>query len=106
MTRIIYRHTVATRILHWVNALCVFILLMSGLQIFNAHPRLYWGQYGAKSGHAVLQIYAENSQDGAVGTLAVGCAELRTRGVLGVCGGEYGKSMGGAFASVVRLPGW
>jgi thiosulfate reductase cytochrome b subunit len=46
-TNVIYRHSIATRILHWLNALCVFIVLMSGLQILNAHPRLYWGQYGA-----------------------------------------------------------
>jgi thiosulfate reductase cytochrome b subunit len=44
---VIYRHSIATRVLHWLNALCVFIVLMSGLQILNAHPRLYWGQYGA-----------------------------------------------------------
>jgi thiosulfate reductase cytochrome b subunit len=44
---LIYRHSIATRVLHWLNALCVFIVLMSGLQILNAHPRLYWGQYGA-----------------------------------------------------------
>ena len=53
---IIYRHSIATRILHWVNALCVFIVLMSGLQIFNAHPRLYWGEYGADTDTAFIQI--------------------------------------------------
>ena len=36
----IYRHTIATRVLHWVNALCVFLVLMSGLQILSAHPGL------------------------------------------------------------------
>ena len=35
-----------TRITHWINVLCLSLLLMSGLQIFNAHPSLYWGQYG------------------------------------------------------------
>ena len=43
----IYRHTRIVRIAHWINALCFLMLLMSGLQIFNAHPMLYWGQYGA-----------------------------------------------------------
>ena len=38
-----YRHRLPVRITHWVNALCLLILLMSGLQIFNAHPALYWG---------------------------------------------------------------
>ena len=53
---VIYRHSIATRILHWLNAVCVFVVLMSGLQIFNAHPRLYWGEYGANTDTAVIQI--------------------------------------------------
>ena len=32
------------RITHWVNALVLLVLLMSGLQIFNAHPALYLGR--------------------------------------------------------------
>jgi thiosulfate reductase cytochrome b subunit len=39
----IYRHALATRVTHWINALCLLILLLSGLQIFNAHPALYFG---------------------------------------------------------------
>src|SRR5260370_636131 len=39
----IYRHALLVRIGHWINVLCVPILIMSGLQIFNAHPALYWG---------------------------------------------------------------
>jgi thiosulfate reductase cytochrome b subunit len=46
-TESIYRHSLATRVLHWINALSVFVVLMSGLQIFNADPYLYWGQFGA-----------------------------------------------------------
>lgn len=45
--RLAYRHRLPTRLWHWVNALTVFVMLMSGLMIFNAHPRLYWGQFGA-----------------------------------------------------------
>ena len=41
---LVLRHSVLVRVCHWVNALCFFILLMSGLQIFNAHPSLSWGQ--------------------------------------------------------------
>ncbi len=44
---LVYRHALATRIWHWVNAVVIFIMIMSGLGIFNAHPMLYWGQYGA-----------------------------------------------------------
>ena len=44
---IIYRHAWPVRLTHWINALTIFILVGSGLNIFNAHPRLYWGQAGA-----------------------------------------------------------
>ena len=41
---LIYRHSVLVRITHWINVVCILVLVMSGLQIFNAHPALYWGQ--------------------------------------------------------------
>jgi Ni/Fe-hydrogenase b-type cytochrome subunit len=54
--RLVKRHRLSTRLWHWTNAVCVVILLMSGLGIFNAHPRLYWGQYGANFDHAWLVL--------------------------------------------------
>lgn len=42
-TEWIYRHRVAVRVTHWINVVCLIVLLMSGLQIFNAHPALYLG---------------------------------------------------------------
>jgi thiosulfate reductase cytochrome b subunit len=41
--RLVYRHRLWVRLTHWINVVCMTILLMSGLQIFNAHPALYWG---------------------------------------------------------------
>src|SRR3546814_12373020 len=41
---------------HWLNALLLYVLFTSGLGIFNAHPRLYWGQYGANYDHAWLGL--------------------------------------------------
>jgi thiosulfate reductase cytochrome b subunit len=41
---VVYRHTLPLRIMHWINAACLLVLLGSGLQIFNAHPALYWGK--------------------------------------------------------------
>lgn len=52
MPRTLYRHRLATRIWHWVNAVALVILLGSGLGISNAHPRLYWGRFGANFDHA------------------------------------------------------
>jgi Ni/Fe-hydrogenase b-type cytochrome subunit len=54
--RIAYRHRLPTRLWHWLNALTVFVMLMSGLMIFNAHPHLYWGQYGANFDHSWLSF--------------------------------------------------
>jgi thiosulfate reductase cytochrome b subunit len=50
------RHRLSTRLWHWVNAATLLIMLMSGLSIFNAHPRLYWGHYGANADHAWLEL--------------------------------------------------
>jgi Ni/Fe-hydrogenase b-type cytochrome subunit len=50
------RHRLPTRLWHWLNAATLLVLLMSGLMMFNAHPRLYWGQYGANPDHAWLEL--------------------------------------------------
>jgi thiosulfate reductase cytochrome b subunit len=39
----VWRHPLPVRATHWVNVICLVILLMSGLQILRAHPHLYWG---------------------------------------------------------------
>jgi|CXWL01.1.fsa_nt_gi thiosulfate reductase cytochrome b subunit len=39
----VYRHAGLVRVTHWINALCVFVLILSGLNILKAHPALYWG---------------------------------------------------------------
>ncbi|PMU28779.1 hypothetical protein C1Y12_29915, partial [Pseudomonas sp. FW305-47B] len=43
----LYRHRLTTRLWHWLNVVTIFIMIGSGLTILNAHPHLYWGQYGA-----------------------------------------------------------
>ena len=92
---VVRRHRLSTRIWHWVNALTFFVMLMSGLMIFNAHPRLYWGQYGANSDPAWLQIGSEDGR----GYLRVGEASIDTTGVLGTRTVD-GRAQNRAF------PGW
>jgi thiosulfate reductase cytochrome b subunit len=55
--RLIKRQKLSTRITHWVWAICLFFLLLSGLQIFNAHPALYLGdQSGFGFENAILEL--------------------------------------------------
>lgn len=53
---IVRRHRLSTRLWHWLNALLLYVLFTSGLGIFNAHPRLYWGHYGANFDHVWLEL--------------------------------------------------
>ena len=53
---LVRRHRLSTRIWHWINAVALIVMLMSGLMIFNAHPRLYWGEYGANPDAAWLAL--------------------------------------------------
>jgi thiosulfate reductase cytochrome b subunit len=93
---IVRRHKLPVRIWHWVNALTVFIMLMSGLMIFNAHPRLYWGQYGANYDYAWLEIGSRADS----GYLRIGAVTIPTTGVLG-----YRTDAGGQV-NRRAFPGW
>ena len=55
---LVYRHRLPTRLWHWVNAVAVIVMLMSGLMISNAHPRLYWGVFGANLDRPWLELPA------------------------------------------------
>jgi thiosulfate reductase cytochrome b subunit len=50
------RHTLVIRVTHWINAIALTVLLMSGLQIFNAHPKLYWGKSSYTQAGPILEI--------------------------------------------------
>ena len=39
----VWRHPAWVRAAHWLNVAAVVVLLMSGLNILQAHPHLYWG---------------------------------------------------------------
>lgn len=99
-TESIYRHRLGTRIWHWVNAVAVFVLLMSGAMIFNAHPRLYWGQYGANFDSAWLEIGA----DGHGGYVKLGDRRFDTDGVLGRWEAKDGQVHTGAFPDWATIP--
>jgi thiosulfate reductase cytochrome b subunit len=80
---LIYRHSLAVRLTHWLNVACMSFLLLSGLQIFNAHPELYWGQYGANADHSFIAIGAEETDDDIRGVTRIGPLSFTTTGFLG-----------------------
>lgn len=102
-TVLVPRHAIVTRVTHWINALCLGVLLLSGLQIFNAWPSLYWGQYGADGDPAFLSIGAAREHDGLHGWLRVGDAAVPTTGVLGVSRVD-GQPAERAFPAWLTLP--
>lgn len=51
------KHRLSTRLWHWINLLALVILFMSGLNISNAHPWLYWGQWGFQPNTAWLAVH-------------------------------------------------
>ena len=65
---VIYRHSLSIRVTHWVNALLLLVLLMSGLQIFNAHPAL---NFGSKTDFEQPLIAMEPMQHGDKVTMPV-----------------------------------
>ena len=50
------RHAAPTRVWHWINLLAIIVLFMSGLNISNAHPYLYWGEWGFAPEQAWLEV--------------------------------------------------
>jgi thiosulfate reductase cytochrome b subunit len=105
--RLVERHTRITRLTHWLNLLCVTMLLMSGLQIFNAHPALYWGQSGADADRPLFEIGADDSKGGPpAGFVRIGASTFTTTGVLGVSRNASGEAVERGFPRWVTLPGW
>ena len=96
------RHRLSTRIWHWLNVVTVFIMLMSGLTIFNAHPRLYWGSYGANHDLPWLQI----KEEGGHGYLQIGTVQITTTGILGVSHNDDGTVSTNAFPHWATIPGF
>jgi thiosulfate reductase cytochrome b subunit len=109
---LIYRQSIFTRITHWVWAGCLFFLLLSGLNIFNAHPTLYIGQQsgfpelqsnGQHLDNAWLEIGAVNTDNGPRGQTTILGHSFDTTGVLGVSGDPANPDFRG-FPAYITIP--
>jgi thiosulfate reductase cytochrome b subunit len=103
---VIYRHSAVVRVTHWINVLCLALLLMSGLKLFNYHPALYWGNYGYKGAPSVMSIFASVDPVTArpVGVTRIGDFSFDTTGVLGVSYGPNNRPVREAFPAWLTLP--
>jgi thiosulfate reductase cytochrome b subunit len=50
------RHSVLVRVTHWIHTLSFLALLLSGIAILLAHPRLYWGETGAVGTPSLIDL--------------------------------------------------
>lgn len=106
-SRRFYRHRLPVRVMHWINAITFFILLMSGLNIFNAHPALYWGKDSSFDTPWVsIGARLDDSSGSAAlaGVTKIGSLQINTTGVLGVS--EFrGQPTARGFPSWATIPG-
>ena len=102
---LVYRQSIFTRLTHWVWAIALFFLLLTGLQIFNAHPALYIGQEsGFAYDNAILRIGAENTPEGRRGVTTVLGQKFDTTGVLGLSTTASGQPNSIAFPHWATIP--
>jgi thiosulfate reductase cytochrome b subunit len=98
--RQVHRHSLLVRITHWINLAALLVLLTSGLQIFNAHPALYWGDVSTFAHPWIAMIAGERGGE-AVGVTKIGSAMFDTTGVLGFSDGQVR-----GFPSWATLPSY
>ena len=86
---VIYRHSGTVRVTHWVNALVLLVLLMSGLQIFNAHPALYLGSK-SEFDDPVMAMGTVEDGENLKGVTTIFGYTIPTTGVFGLSGDAEG----------------
>jgi thiosulfate reductase cytochrome b subunit len=102
---VIYRHSATVRVTHWVNALVLLVLLMSGLQIFNAHPALYLGEKSEFANPMLAMGTVEEDGEPKGVTTIFGYA-IPTHGVFGLSGDADSGYENRGFPWWATLPGY
>jgi thiosulfate reductase cytochrome b subunit len=100
----VYRHSIAARTAHWLWTLAMLVLVMSGLQIFNAAPYLD-ASNKSDPAHRVLAFGAH--EDGAgnpVGTTTIFGHTFTTTHLFGWTDGGSGQETQRAFPAALTLP--
>jgi len=103
--RTVLRHRLPLRLMHWINLLCMLALLGSGLQIFNAHPALYWGPTSTFDDPVFATIAAPGADGKAHGITTIADARFDTTDVLGVSKRADGMRVKRGFPEWATIPG-
>lgn len=105
-TRRMVRHHWLVRLTHWLNAIAIIILLMTGLNIFGAHPRLYWGDAGSVDQREQLWLETGASPPwrNPTGWIEIAGTRFDTTGFIGVSQSPKGTTSFVAFPHWATLP--
>jgi thiosulfate reductase cytochrome b subunit len=105
--RVVFRHSAVVRVCHWINAACFLVLLMSGLQIFNADPALTWGP-ATSFDHPFFSLSARENDNGepTAGLTTIFGRAFDTTGLLGASRGDDGQLEERGFPSWATLPAY
>jgi thiosulfate reductase cytochrome b subunit len=50
------RHPTIVRVTHWITTISFLVLLLSGIAVLLAHPRLYWGEAGGVGAPSLIDL--------------------------------------------------
>jgi len=102
----VLRHHWLVRLTHWLNAIAIIILLMTGLNIFGAHPRLYWGDAGSVDQREQLWLETGASPPwrNPTGWIEIAGTRFDTTGFIGVSQSPKGTTSFVAFPHWATLP--
>ncbi|MEO8114231.1 MAG: cytochrome b/b6 domain-containing protein [Phenylobacterium sp.] len=101
---LVYRHSGVTRLTHWINVLAISFLLLSGLQIFNAHPALYWGAKSTFAKPWVAMTAGEKAGE-PIGVTTIAGKSFETTGLLGYSG-KVGAREPRGFPAWATIPSY
>ena len=103
---IMYRHKLPIRIMHWTNVVCFVVLLMSGLNIFNAHAALNIGKSSYNGQAPILEMNAVQTNTGKlIGYTTIFGHKFNTTGVFGASQSPDGRALSRGFPTWMTIPG-
>jgi thiosulfate reductase cytochrome b subunit len=101
----IFRHKLPIRIMHWINVICFVVLLMSGLNIFNAHAALNLGKSSYNGQAPILEMYSAKTSTGkTIGVTSIFGHQFNTTGLFGLSADANGQPSKRGFPSWMTIP--